>query len=269
MPRSRTSSTRRSSSCRTPSTPWAVRWEEAITRDLIVDDEKYFAEFLLTALLRGDNAARSAYYTQRFNIGTISRNEIRALENENPIEGGDTYYIHGADGAARRGRSHRSTPRSLAGAKQRPAKHPMRRSTMNQPRSARPNSSALRRARGRRRGGPHRTRRAARAREALRRRPRTPNGSVRGPRRSTPRIPSTHQKRSRRLADAWVNLGLGASTLRSIAVIDRMRRPSTGSSPVPRSSPILPVSIAACRDRRLHAHPARILTLQRLPRNAA
>jgi HK97 family phage portal protein len=77
-------------------TPWAVRWEEAVTRDIIVDDAKYFAEFLMTALLRGDQAARSAYYTQRFNIGTISRNEIRALENENPIVGGDTYYVQGA-----------------------------------------------------------------------------------------------------------------------------------------------------------------------------
>jgi HK97 family phage portal protein len=77
-------------------TPWAVRWEEAITRDIILDDERYFAEFLLTALLRGDNAARSTYYRERFNIGTLSRNEIRALENENPIEGGDTYYIQGA-----------------------------------------------------------------------------------------------------------------------------------------------------------------------------
>lgn len=77
-------------------TPWAVRWEEAVTRDIIVDDEKYFAEFLLTALLRGDQVARSQYYRERFNIGTLSRNEIRNLENENPIEGGDTYYIQGA-----------------------------------------------------------------------------------------------------------------------------------------------------------------------------
>lgn len=76
--------------------PWAVRWEEAVTRDIIVDDEKYFAEFNLKALMRGDNAAQSTYYRERFNIGTLSRNDIRALENENPIEGGDTYYIQGA-----------------------------------------------------------------------------------------------------------------------------------------------------------------------------
>jgi HK97 family phage portal protein len=76
--------------------PWAVRWEEALTRDVILDDEKYFAEFLLTAQLRGDSAARSQYYRERFNIGTLSRNEIRALENENPIVGGDTYYVNAA-----------------------------------------------------------------------------------------------------------------------------------------------------------------------------
>jgi HK97 family phage portal protein len=76
--------------------PWAVRWEESLTRDIIVDDDRYFAEFLMTGLLRGDSAARSAYYRERFHIGTLSRNEIRALENENPIAGGDTYYVNAA-----------------------------------------------------------------------------------------------------------------------------------------------------------------------------
>lgn len=77
-------------------TPWAVRWEQAVTRDLIEDDEKFFAEFVMAALLRGDSAARSTYYRERFYIGSLSRNEIRALENEGPVPGGDTYYIQGA-----------------------------------------------------------------------------------------------------------------------------------------------------------------------------
>lgn len=76
--------------------PWAVRWEQACTRDLIVDDEKYYAEVMMNALMRGDSAARSTYYREMFHIGTLSRNEIRASENQNPIDGGDKYYINAA-----------------------------------------------------------------------------------------------------------------------------------------------------------------------------
>ena len=39
--------------------PWAVRWEQAVARDLILDDEQHFAEFDLRALIRGDMAATS------------------------------------------------------------------------------------------------------------------------------------------------------------------------------------------------------------------
>lgn len=76
--------------------PWCVRWEQACSRDLILDDDRYFAEVLMHALMRGDSVARSNYYRERFNTGTLSRNEIRALENENPIEGGDNYYMNAA-----------------------------------------------------------------------------------------------------------------------------------------------------------------------------
>lgn len=76
--------------------PWAARWEQAITRDLIVDEREYVAEFLMLALLRGDAAARATYYKERFNMGSISPNEIRALENENPVPGGDRRYVNSA-----------------------------------------------------------------------------------------------------------------------------------------------------------------------------
>jgi HK97 family phage portal protein len=76
--------------------PWAVRWEQAVARDLILDDEKYFAEFDLRQLIRGDMAARSAYWQIRFNLGTASPNDIRAAEGENPVAGGDRYYVNAA-----------------------------------------------------------------------------------------------------------------------------------------------------------------------------
>jgi HK97 family phage portal protein len=75
--------------------PWVTRWEEAISRDLLPEEdrEEYFAQFNLRGLLRGDSATRAAYYTQRFNIGTLSQNDIRRMEDEDPIEGGDRYFV--------------------------------------------------------------------------------------------------------------------------------------------------------------------------------
>tara|TARA_B100001741_G_C16495464_1_gene571866 strand:- start:543 stop:1298 length:756 start_codon:yes stop_codon:yes gene_type:complete len=73
--------------------PWLRRFESAITRDLISDDTKYFAEFDTKGLLRGDAAARSSYYQTLWNLGVFSINEIRARENMNPVEGGDARFI--------------------------------------------------------------------------------------------------------------------------------------------------------------------------------
>jgi HK97 family phage portal protein len=76
-------------------TPWFVRWEQAIQRDLINEGEQltHFAEFIVNGLLRGDSQARSDFYTKMFNVGAYSQNDIRAKENENPIEGGDKYFV--------------------------------------------------------------------------------------------------------------------------------------------------------------------------------
>jgi len=72
--------------------PWLRRFESAFTRDLIVDDEKYFVEFDVRGLLRGDSASRSQYYRAMWDIGALSTNDILELENRNPVEGGDTRY---------------------------------------------------------------------------------------------------------------------------------------------------------------------------------
>jgi HK97 family phage portal protein len=75
--------------------PWMARWESVINHDLFDEADRgtYYAQFLVTALLRGDSAARSAYYRQRFAMGTYSQNDIRELENEDPIPGGDRYFV--------------------------------------------------------------------------------------------------------------------------------------------------------------------------------
>ena len=72
--------------------PWLRRFESAFLRDLIVDDEKYLAEFDVRGLLRGDAASRSAYYRAMWDIGVVSTNDIRASENLDPVGGGDERY---------------------------------------------------------------------------------------------------------------------------------------------------------------------------------
>lgn len=69
--------------------PWLVRWEQELKRKLFADDPDYFAEHQVLGLLRGDQQARSNYYRTLFYIGAISPNDIRELENQNPIVDGD------------------------------------------------------------------------------------------------------------------------------------------------------------------------------------
>lgn len=74
--------------------PHLKRWEAAISRDLIVDDERYFAEHSVNGLLRGDHASRAAFYVSALQNGWMSVNEIREAENMNPLgPEGDKHFI--------------------------------------------------------------------------------------------------------------------------------------------------------------------------------
>lgn len=68
--------------------PWLVRWEQAITRDLLGEGD-YYAEFTVDGLLRGDQKSRYEAYASGISAGWLTRNEARALENRNPIDGLD------------------------------------------------------------------------------------------------------------------------------------------------------------------------------------
>lgn len=75
--------------------PWGVRWEQTVARDLLSDDPKLFARLNFSSLLRGDNATRGEFYLRalggaRAETAWMTRNEVRALEEMDPIEGGDT-----------------------------------------------------------------------------------------------------------------------------------------------------------------------------------
>ena len=58
---------------------------EAELKLKLFDGSDYFAEFQLNGLLRGDSQARAAFYTAMLDRGVYSINEVRALENMNPI----------------------------------------------------------------------------------------------------------------------------------------------------------------------------------------
>lgn len=67
-------------------------WEETITRDLLPDESPLFVRFNRNAVVRGDLKTRWEAYVKALQWGVYSPNEVRALEDENPREGGDTYY---------------------------------------------------------------------------------------------------------------------------------------------------------------------------------
>jgi HK97 family phage portal protein len=76
--------------------PWVRRWEEAISRDLIVDNDVFYLRFEFEGLLRADTAARTAFYTAAINNGWMSPNEVRELEDMPPYKGGDEFFMQGA-----------------------------------------------------------------------------------------------------------------------------------------------------------------------------
>lgn len=73
--------------------PWLVRWEQHLARKLLSteDRKKFFVEHSVEGILRGDLQSRYTSYSIARNWGWMSVNEIRALENLNPVDGGDVY----------------------------------------------------------------------------------------------------------------------------------------------------------------------------------
>lgn len=71
--------------------PWNVRWEQSIARDLLGRDKakRFYAELLVDGLMRGDSAARSAFYQSAVGGPWMTINEARKAENRDPVKGGD------------------------------------------------------------------------------------------------------------------------------------------------------------------------------------
>ena len=80
--------------------PWVVRWEQAMHRALLSEDEKkdFFFKFNVEGLLRGDYASRMTGYATARQNGWMSANDIRRLEDMDQIPadlGGDLYLVNG------------------------------------------------------------------------------------------------------------------------------------------------------------------------------
>lgn len=67
--------------------PWAVRLEQGFNR-MLFPTYKYFAEFKMDGFMRGDMASRYAAYAVARGWGWMSADEIRSLENMNPLPDG-------------------------------------------------------------------------------------------------------------------------------------------------------------------------------------
>lgn len=76
-------------------TPWVIRWEKALGRQLLTDEgrRQYRFKFNMNAMLRGDSASRAALYEALFKLGAFSPNDIREKEDLNPVPGGDQRFI--------------------------------------------------------------------------------------------------------------------------------------------------------------------------------
>lgn len=72
--------------------PWTMRLEQETGRKVFSDADKAVSAFIyfnVNALLRGDMEARKNFYTALVYAGVMTRNEARAFENMNPIDGLD------------------------------------------------------------------------------------------------------------------------------------------------------------------------------------
>ncbi len=73
--------------------PWLNTWEQECWDKLLTEDEKrsdsHSIKFTRQALLRADAATRSTFYSSMVGIGVMLKNEVRVLEDMNPIEGLD------------------------------------------------------------------------------------------------------------------------------------------------------------------------------------
>lgn len=75
--------------------PHAKRIEEECNYKLFTKEERkvYFVEFNFDGLLSGDTKARSESHSKAVGGPWLTQNEVRAIENKNPVPGGDNVLV--------------------------------------------------------------------------------------------------------------------------------------------------------------------------------
>lgn len=69
--------------------PWLERWTQALARDVLPSDGSLEAMFNVRELIRGDTAARAAFYASGIVNGWLVRNDARRMESLPPLPGLD------------------------------------------------------------------------------------------------------------------------------------------------------------------------------------
>lgn len=69
--------------------PWLRRIEQSISKDLLSPGERtrFYPKFAVEGLLRADSAGRAAFYAVMVNNGMLTRDEVRELEDREPMGG--------------------------------------------------------------------------------------------------------------------------------------------------------------------------------------
>lgn len=69
--------------------PWLRRIEQAIVKDLLPpgDRGRFYPKFNVEGLLRADSAGRATFYSQMVTNGIFTRDEVRELEDRQPMGG--------------------------------------------------------------------------------------------------------------------------------------------------------------------------------------
>jgi len=75
---------------------WVEQIEQELTMKFFGRGGRFYVEFELSGLLRGDFKTRMEGYAQAIQNGTLTPNEARALENRQALPGGDRLMIQGA-----------------------------------------------------------------------------------------------------------------------------------------------------------------------------
>ena len=81
--------------------PWVIRWKQAMQKALFLPEEKkqFFLKFNVNGLMRGDYESRMTGYSIGRQNGWLSANDIREMEDMNPVpeeEGGNLYLVNGS-----------------------------------------------------------------------------------------------------------------------------------------------------------------------------